>query len=191
MKRLCLTLFLLVILTTSAFANDKLALKASIGYSRWIPITEGCDDNNRGGGCLLGKFLYDLSPTTSIGIESGLFLWGRAKGESESGRSWEETKTTIPFFLIGHFKIAGNEERLSYYLDLGIGAQWVRRKLIKGERGWSGGLFMGFLLTPGIEIYLSPTLKLDIFVEIQYLSLLAFDGGEEVVLMIPSAGISF
>jgi len=189
MKRLCLAFVLLVILTTSAFANDKLALKASIGYARWIPVGAS-DDNNRGAGCLLGKFLYNLSRTISIGIESGLFFWGRTKGEFEDGEFWEETKTSIPFFLIAHFKIAGDEEGLSYYLDLGIGAQWVRRTLIKGN-GWSGGLFVGFLLTPGIELYLSPGLKLDIFVEIQDLSLLAFDGGEEVVLIIPSAGIRF
>ena len=193
MKRLCTTLVLLVILTTSAFANDKLALKGSIGYVRWIPGREYEEDTNRGAVCLLGKFLYNLSPTTNIGIESGFFFWGRAKGESEDGESWEETKTSIPFFLIAHFKIAGNEEELSYYLDLGIGAQSVRRTHIERENGsvewWSGGVFMGFLVTPGIELYLSPVLKLDIFVEIQYLSLLAFDGGEEVVLIIPSVGI--
>ena len=197
MKRLCLTLFLLVILTTTAFANDKLVLKASIGYARWIPGREYVEDDNRGAGCLLGKFLfYNLSPTTSIGIESGFFFWGRTKGGFEDGESWEETKTSIPFFLIAHFKIAGDEEGLSYYLDLGIGAQSVRRTHIEGENGsvewWSGGLFMGFLVTPGIELYLSPALKLDIFVEIQYLSLLAFGGGGEAILMmIPSAGIRF
>jgi len=191
MKRLCLTLVLLVILTTGAFANDKLALKASIGYARWIPGRESVDDNNKGAVCLLGKFLYNLSPTTSIGIESGLFFWGRAKGEFEDGAVWEETKTSIPFFLIAHFKIAGDEEGLSYYLDLGIGAQWVRRTLIKGN-GWSGGLFVGFLLTPGIELYLSPVLKLDIFVEIQDLSVFApGGGGESITLVIPSAGIRF
>jgi len=194
MKRLWLTLFLLVILTmtTTAFANDKLALKASIGYARWIPVTECCDDNNRGAGCLLGKFLfYNLSPTTSIGIESGFFFWGRTKGGFEDGESWEETKTSIPFFLIAHFKIAGDEEGLSYYLDLGIGAQYVRRTRIN-EIPWTSG-FIGFLITPGIELYLSPVLKLDIFVEIQYLG--EFDpgggDGESIILMIPSAGIRF
>jgi hypothetical protein len=191
MKRLCLILVLLVILTTGAFANDKLALKASIGYARWIPVGAS-DDNNRGAGCLLGKFLfYNLSPTISIGVESGFYFWGRAKGESEDGESWEETKTSIPFFLITHFKIADDEEKLSYYLDLGIGAQEVRRTRIKGN-GWGGGLFMGFLVTPGIELYLSPVLKLDIFVEFQYLSLLAFGGGGEAVsIIIPSVGIRF
>jgi hypothetical protein len=192
MKRLCLTFVLLVILTTRAFANDKLALKASIGYARWIPVTGVSDDNNRGAGCLIGKFLfYNLSPTTSIGIESGFFFWGRTKGEFEDGEVWEETKTSIPFFLIVHFKIAGDEEGLSYYLDLGIGGQWVRRTLIKGN-GWGGGLFMGFLATPGIELYLSPTLKLDIFVEIQCLTEFELGGGGEAILMmIPSAGIRF
>jgi len=198
MKRLCLTLVLLVILTTSAFANDKLALKASIGYSRWIPGREYVDDTNRGAVCLLGKFLfYNLSPTTSTGIESGLFFWGRAKGESEDGESWEETKTSIPFFLIVHFKIAGDEEGLSYYLDLGIGAEDVRRTHIKGRNGsvewWSGGVFMGFLVTPGIELYLSPALKLDVFVEFQFLSEIDLAGGrgDSVTLIIPSAGIRF
>ena len=191
MKRLCLTLFLLVILTTSAFANDRLALKASIGYARWIPVTGVSDDNNRGAGCLIGKFLfYNLSPTTSIGIESGFFFWGRAKGEFEDGTSWEETKTSIPFFLIAHFKIAGDEEGLSYYLDLGIGAQYVRRTRIN-EIPWTSG-FMGFLVTPGIELYLSPALKLDIFVEIQSLSDFAFGGTDEsLTLIIPSVGIRF
>ncbi|MDH5174769.1 MAG: hypothetical protein OEW43_05875 [Elusimicrobiota bacterium] len=192
MKRLCLTLFLLVILTTSAFANDRLALKASIGYARWIPVTGVSDDNNRGAGCLIGKFLfYNLSPTTSIGIESGFFFWGRAKGEFEDGTSWEETKTSIPFFLIAHFKIAGDEEGLSYYLDLGIGAQYVRRTRIN-EIPWTSG-FMGFLVTPGIELYLSPGLRLDIFVEIQYLGEFDLGGGdgESVTLMIPSVGIRF
>jgi len=192
MKRLCLTLFLLVILTmtTTAFANDKLALKASIGYARWIPGRESIDDNNKGAVCLLGKFLYNLSATMGIGIESGFFFWGRAKGEFEDGTSWEETKTSIPFFLIAHFKIAGNEEELSYYVDLGVGAQSVNRTRIKGD-GTGGGVFIGLLATPGIEIYLSPTLKLDIFVEIQNLGLLAFDGGESVTLIIPSVGIRF
>jgi len=191
MKRLCLTLVLLVILTTNVFANDKLALKASIGYARWIPVGASYD-NNRGAGCLLGKFLfYNISPTTSIGIESGLFFWGRTKGEFEDGEFWEETKTSIPFFLIAHFKIAGDEEGLSYYLDLGIGAQWVRRTLIKGN-GWSGGLFIGLLATPGVELYLSPGLKLDIFVEIQYLSVFSPGGARETILMmIPSVGIRF
>jgi len=193
MKRLCLTLFLLVILTmtTSAFASDKLALKASIGYARWIPGREGVDDKNRGAGCLLGKFLYNLSPTTSIGIESGFFFWGRAKGEFEDGTSWEETKTSIPFFLIAHFKIAGDEEGLSYYLDLGIGAQSVRRTRTN-EIPWTSG-FMGFVVTPGIELYLSPVLNLDIFVEIQYLGEFDLGGGdgESVTLVIPSAGIRF
>jgi len=194
MKRLCLILFLLVILTTTAFANDKLALKASIGYARWIPGREYEEDTNRGAVCLSGKFLYNLSRTTSIGIESGFYFWGRAKGESEDGESWEETKTSIPFFLIAHFKIAGDDEGVSYYLDLGIGAQGVERRLMKGEEGSNGGLLVGFLLTPGIEIYLSPVLKLDIFVEIQDLSGLQFDGGgeaETVLLIIPSAGIRF
>jgi hypothetical protein len=192
MKRLCFTLFLLVILTTSAFANDKLALKTSIGYARWIPVTGGSADNNRGAVCLLGKFLfYNLSPTTSIGIESGFFFWGRAKGQFEDGTSWEETKTSIPFFLIAHFKIAGDEEGLSYYLDLGIGAQYVRRTRIN-EIPWTSG-FIGFLITPGIELYLSPVLKLDIFVEIQYLGEFDLGGGdgESIILMIPSAGIRF
>jgi len=191
MNRLCLTLVLLVILATTAFANDKLVLKASIGYARWIPVTECCDDNNRGAGCLLGKFLfYNLSPTTSIGIESGFFFWGRAKGEFEDGTSWEETKTSIPFFLIAHFKIAGDEEGLSYYLDLGIGAQYVRRTRIN-EIPWTSG-FIGFLITPGIELYLSPVLKLDIFVEIQCLSDFAIGGTDEsVTLIIPSVGIRF
>lgn len=186
MKRLCTTLVLLVILTTSAFANDKLALKASIGYARWIPVIEVSDNNNRGGGCLLGKFLYNLNPTTSIGIESGIFFWGRAKGELRGGGSWEKTKISIPFFLIGHFKIVGNEEKLSYYLDLGIGVH------NENGIGWSGGLFVGFLVSPGVELYLSPVLKLDIFVEIQYLLEPAFGGGaENVILMIPSVGIHF
>jgi len=172
MKRLCLAFVLLVILTTSAFANDKLALKVSIGYARWIPV-KASDGNNRGGGCLLGKFLYNLSPTTSIGIESGLFLWRR--------------KTLIPFFLISHFKIAGDEEKLSYYLDLGVGAQGASRK----GYIWSNE-YMGFLLTPGIELYLSPALKLDIFVEIQSLSDFAFGGTDEsLTLIIPSVGIRF
>jgi len=181
MKRLCLTLFLLVILVTSAFANDKLALKVSIGYARWIAV-EDSDVINRGGGGLLGKFLYNLSPTISIGIESGIFFW---RGLTRPcGR---KIKTTIPFFLIAHFKIAGDEERLSYYLDLGIGAQGA---LIKGY-GWRNEV-MGFLITPGIELYISPALKLDIFVEIQCLS--EFDlggGGEAILMMIPSAGICF
>jgi len=174
MKRLCLVLVLLVILTTSAFANDKLALKTSIGYARWIPVSEASEDNNRGGVCLLGKFLfYNLSPTTSIGIESGLFLWRR--------------KTLIPFFLISHFKIAGDEEKLSYYLDLGVGAQGAPRK----GYIWSNE-YMGFLITPGIELYLSPALKLDIFVEIQFLSDFAFGGTDEgLTLIIPSVGIRF
>jgi len=190
MKRLCLTLFLLVILATTAFANDKLALKASIGYARWIPVAEDSPDNNRGGGCLLGKFLYNLSPTTSIGIESGFFFWGRAKGEIEGGGFWEETKTSIPFFLIAHFKIAGNEEGVSYYLDLGIGGHCVRRTRIN-EIPWTSG-FMGFLVTPGIELYLSPALKLDIFVEIQYLGEFDLGGGENAMsIIIPSAGIRF
>jgi len=197
MKRLWLTLFLLVILATSAFASDKLVLKASIGYARWIPGREYVEDNNRGAGCLLGKFLYNLGPTTSIGIESGFFFWGRAKGEFEDGTSWEETKTSIPFFLIAHFNIAGDEGGLSYYLDLGIGAQSVRRTHIEGENGsvewWSGGLFMGFLVTPGIELYLSPVLKLDVFVEFQFLSEIDLAGGsgDSVTLVIPSAGIRF
>ena len=191
MKRLCTSLVLLVILTTSAFANDKLALKASIGYARWIPVGASYD-NNRGAGCLLGKFLfYNLSPTTSIGIESGFFFWGRAKGEFEDGTPWEETKTSIPFFLIAHLKVAGNEEDLSYYVDLGIGAQSVNRTRIKGN-GTGGGVFIGLLATPGVEIYLSPTLKLDIFVEIQCLTELELGGGGEAILMvIPSAGIRF
>ena len=172
------------------FANDKLALKASIGYARWIPVTE-YSGNNRGGGCLLGKFLYNLSPITSIGIESGFFFWGWAKGEFEDGTPWEETKTSIPFFLIAHLKVAGNEEDLSYYVDLGIGAQSVNRTRIKGN-GTGGGVFIGLLATPGVEIYLSPTLKLDIFVEIQCLTELELGGGGEAILMvIPSAGIRF
>jgi hypothetical protein len=192
MKRLSTTLFLLVILTTTAFANDKLALKASIGYSRWIPVSEASEDNNRGGVCLLGKFLfYNLSPTASIGIESGFFFWGRAKGEIENGESQEETKTSIPFFLIAHFKVAGDEKGLSsYYLDLGIGAQYVRRTRVN-EIPWTSG-FMGFLVTPGIELYLSPVLKLDIFVEIQYLGEIDLGGGENAMsIIIPSAGIRF
>jgi len=192
MKRLCTSLVLLVILITSAFANDKLALKASIGYARWIPVSEESHDNNRGGVCLLGKFLfYNLSPTTSIGIESGFFFWGRAKGEIEEGAVWEETKISIPFFLIAHFKIAGDEEGLSYYLDLGIGAQGVRRTRTN-EIPWTSG-FMGFVVTPGIELYLSPVLNLDIFVEIQYLGEFDLGGGdgEGVTLIIPSAGIRF
>ena len=172
MKRLCTTLVLLVILTTSAFANDRLALKASIGYARWIAV-EDSDVINRGGGGLLGKFLYNISPTTSIGIESGIFFWRR--------------KTLIPFFLISHFKIAGDEEKLSYYLDLGVGAQGTPRK----GYIWSNE-YMGFLLTPGIELYVSPVLKLDIFVEIQYLSDFAFGGTDEsLTLIIPSVGIRF
>lgn len=186
MKRLCLTLVLLVILATSAFANDKLALKASIGYARWI-LVGASYVKNRGGGCLLGKFLYNLSPTTSIGIESGFYFWGWAKGESEDGESWEETKTTIPFFLIAHFKIAGNEEKVSYYLDLGVGAQGAPRKGCI----WSNE-YMGLLLTPGIELYLSPALKLDIFVEFQSLSDFAFGGTNRgLTLIIPSVGIRF
>ncbi|GAJ06231.1 unnamed protein product [marine sediment metagenome] len=175
-------------MTTTAFANDKLALKASIGYARWIPVTGGSADKNRGGRCLLGKFLfYNLSPTTSIGIESGFFFWGRAKGEIEGGGSWEEIKTSIPFFLIVHFKIAGNEEKLSYYLDLGVGVQGAPRK----GYIWSNE-YMGFLITPGIELYLSPALKLDIFVEIQSLSDFAFGGTDEgLTLIIPSVGIRF
>jgi len=187
MKRLCLTLFLLVILTTSAFANDRLALKASIGYARWIPVIEVSDNNNKGGGCLLGKFLYNLNPTTSIGIESGIFFWGRAKGEIEDRGSSEGTKTSIPFFIITHLKVAGDEKGLScYYLDLGIGVH------NENGIGWGGGLFMGFLVSPGVELYLPPVLKLDIFVEIQYLLEPAFGGGaENVILMVPSGGIRF
>jgi len=180
MKRLCLTLVLLVILTTGAFANDRLALKASIGYARWIAVQDS-DVINRGGGGLLSKFLYNISPTIGIGIESGIFFW---RGLTRPcGR---KIKTTIPFFLIAHFKIAGDEERLFYYLDLGIGAQGA---LIEGY-GWRNEV-MGFLITPGIELYLSPVLKLDIFLEIQCLSDFAMDGGEGVTLIIPSAGIRF
>jgi len=66
------------------------------------------------------------------------------------------------------------------------------RIVIKERKGWSTG-FLGLLLTPGIELYLSRALKLDIFVEIQYLGEFDFGGGgdESLILMIPSVGIRF